>query len=145
MFKHVRRCSDALYVHYDPSSKIFKDVASRLCHFAIIKDPLFSKYTLKFGADSHGLTSISSTNWHQYRAIFRKAMVSKWVYLHVKLHVSRFVKSQLSKPVDTTRAEPVFGCTRNPAMVLIRSSLLFCTLLSPRSKSSVNLLPLIPK
>ena len=66
-------------------------------------------------------------------------MVSKWIYLPLKLHVSRFVKSQqLSKPVDTTKAEPVFGCTRNPAMVLIRSSLLFCTLLSPHCTYSAT-------
>ena len=65
-------------------------------------------------------------------------MVSKWVYLPLKLYVSRFVKSQLSKPVDTTKAEPVFGCTRNPAMVLIRSSLLFCTLLSPHCTYSAT-------
>lgn len=66
-------------------------------------------------------------------------MVSKWVYLPLKLHVSRCVKSQqLSKPVDTTKAEPVFGCTRNPAMVLIRSSLLFCTLLSPHCTYSAT-------
>lgn len=51
------------------------------------------------------------------------------------LHVLDMSLYRPSWPVDTTNAAPVFGWTRNPAMVLISSSLLFCTLLSPATNS----------